>query len=178
MGGGRLMKLSITLDTKALAAAVGRMRGPEVLKIQLRALEKHANEARKETVRGFVSAGIGKGIFGHNDKGAWKIITVSKPVIQGDSVALKITLKGLAALQETGGRIKAHVIKPKRAKMLAFGVAGGFGFGGDMVFAKIVHHPGATVPKHESLRAAAAKILPSAIVDIQRDLAALWSRAA
>ena len=172
------MKLSITLDTKALAAAVGRMRGPEVVRIQVRAMEKHAHVARGETVRGFVSAGIGKGIFGRNDSGAWKIITVSKPVIQGDSVALKITLKGLAALQETGGRIRPHIIKPKRAKMLAFASPGAAGFGGDLIFAKLVHHPGATVPKHESLRAAAAKILPSAIEDIRRDLVALWEKAA
>lgn len=172
------MQLSITLDTKALTAAIGRMRGPEVVRIQTRALEKHANEARKATVAGLVSRSIGKGIFGRNPSGAWKLVTVSKPVVQGDNVALKITLKGLAALQEVGGRIKPHIIKPKRAKMLAFAAAGGFGFGGDLVFAKIVHHPGATVPKHESLKPAAAKVLVAAMQDIQRDLAALWNRAA
>jgi hypothetical protein len=168
------VQLSITLDTKALAAAIGRMRGPEVVRIQARALETHANEARKATVREFVTHSIGKGIFGRNDAGAWKIITLSPAVVRGDNVALKITLKGLAALQETGGRIRPHIIKPKRAKLLAFAVAGAAGFGGDAVFAKIVHHPGAAVPKHESLKPAAAKVLVSAMQDIQRDLAALW----
>jgi hypothetical protein len=168
------VQLSITLDTKALAAAIGRMRGPEVGKIQIRALEKRANEARKETVRGFVSRGVGKGIFGRNDKGAWKLITVAPPKIQGDTASVKITLKGFAALQEAGGRTRPHIIRPKRAKLLAFGVAGGFGFGGDMVFTKLVHHPGATVPKHESLRPAVEKVLVAALGDIQRDIAALW----
>jgi hypothetical protein len=171
------VQISITLDTKALAAAIGRMRGPEVARIELRALEKHVNEARKETVRGFVSHSIGKGIFGRNASGAWKIITVDKARIQGDTASVKISLKGLAALQEVGGRIRPHVIKPKRAKVLAFGVAGGFGFGGDMVFAKIVKHPGAMVPKHESLRPAAEKVLVGAIEDIRRDIAALWEKA-
>jgi hypothetical protein len=168
------VKLSITLDTKALAAAIGRLRGPEVGRIQIRALEKRVNEARKETVRGFVSRGVGKGIFGRNDKGAWKIITVEPAKIRGGTASVKITLKGFAALQEIGGRIKPHVIKPKNRKMLAFGVAGGFGFGGDMVFAKLVNHPGATVPKHESLRPAAERVLVAAIEDIRRDVAALW----
>ena len=173
------MQFSITLDTKALAAAIGRMRGPEVIRIQTRALEKHANEARKETVRGFVSHSIGKGIFGRNASGAWKIITLEPAKVQGENVSVKLTLKGLAALQEAGGRIKPHEIRPKNPKkMLAFASAGGFGFGGDLVFAKIVSHPGATVPKHESLKPAAEKVLIRAMQDIQRDLAALWERSA
>ena len=170
------LALSLTLDSKALAAALGRMTGPDVVRIQTRALEKRANDARKETVRGFVSRGLGRRIFGGGrDSGAWKIVTVSKPVVQGNDAGLKITLRGFAALQETGGRIRAHVIKPKRAKVLAFGVAGGFGFGGDMVFAKVVHHPGANVRKYESLRPAAEKVLAGAIEDIRRDMAALWN---
>jgi hypothetical protein len=168
------MKLSITLDTKALADAIGRMRGPEVGRIQVRALERRMNDARKETVQGFVSRGVGRGIFGRNNKGAWQLVTVEPPKIQGDTASVKITLGGFAALQERGGRTRPHIIRPKRAKRLAFAVAGGFGFGGDLVFAKLVHHPGATVPKHESLRPAVEKVLVGAIEDIRRDLAALW----
>jgi hypothetical protein len=82
-------------------------------------------------------------------------------------------------MQEAGGRTSAHEIKPKRASILAFAVPGGFGFGGDMVFTKIVeNHPGAVVHKHESLKPAAEDVLPKAIEEIRKDLVKLWERAA
>lgn len=172
------MKLTVTLDSRALRAAVGRMRGPEVQKIMLRALEIRGNDVRKETVREFVRHGIGKGIFGHADAGAWKQIKLEKGKVQAESVSVKIRLTGFPALQETGGRIRPHVIKPKNKKYLAFPVAGGFGFGGDLVFTKLVNHPGANVPKHEALKPAVQRALVAATEDIRRDLAALWNRAA
>jgi hypothetical protein len=84
------MQLSITVDSKAVEAAVGRMLGPAPIQSMKNALEKQAAEARKATVRGFVSRGIGKGIFGRNDSGAWKLITVKETRVSGDNVSVRL----------------------------------------------------------------------------------------
>ena len=47
-----------------------------------------------------------------------------------------------AAIQEFGGKTAAHDIIAVKAKALAFRV------GGDKVFARVVHHPGSTIPSH------------------------------
>ena len=172
------MQLEIILDSKALEAAIGRMRGPAVNRAITASLERRANDARREAVRVFTSASIGKGIFGRNDRGAWKIITLGRIQQQGDTISMALKAAGLAALQETGGRIKPHVIKPKRAKVLAFASPGGFGFGGEMAFAPIVHHPGATVPRHVALVPAAEKIPAQVVEDVRKALVALWTAAA
>jgi hypothetical protein len=172
------MKLEISIDSKALSAAISRMRGPELLRLSGIAIEKHAKTAREAAVRAFVSRGIGKGIFGRNDSGAWKIITLSPIKVSGGSVSVTLAAGGLAGMQETGGHTRPHEIRPKRAKMLVFAVAGGFGFGGDMAFAKVVHHPGGVVHKHPALVPAAEKIMPLALEDIRKAVVALWQKAA
>jgi hypothetical protein len=173
-----VIAIEITLDDAAVRSAIGRFGGPEVNRIVASAIETRATEARAVAVRGFVQHGIGKGIFGRKDAGAWKLITASPVTMSGDSVAVMLTAKGFAGLQETGGRIKPHVIKPRRKTVLAFAVAGGFGFGGDLVFTRLVHHPGATVPRHPALLPAAQKIPALVVADVRRELDALWTRAA
>ena len=55
-----------------------------------------------------------------------------------------------AAIQEFGGRTAAHDIVPDKARALAFVVAG------RRVFARIVHHPGSTLPARSYLRSSLA----------------------
>lgn len=172
-----MISIEITMNDAAVRAAIDRFGGADVNRILARAIENRAADARAAGVKEFVRHGIGRRIFGRNDAGAWKIITA--PVTtSGDSISVTLTAKGLAGLQETGGRIRPHLIKPNLKKVLAFGVAGGFGFGGDLVFTRLVHHPGARVPQHESLLPAARKIPALVLEDVRRDLAALWAKAA
>lgn len=51
-----------------------------------------------------------------------------------------------AGIHEYGGRTKAHIIEPRKAKALAFMV------GGRAVFARRVNHPGSTMPERSFLR--------------------------
>lgn len=66
-----------------------------------------------------------------------------------------------ARIQEEGGRTPAHLILPKNASVLAFLSQSKFGFsGGQMVFAKVVHHPGSLIPEHPYMRFALARQTP------------------
>jgi phage gpG-like protein len=67
-----------------------------------------------------------------------------------------------ARIQEYGGKTSAHTILPKFAKVLAFPVLGGAlpigkSAAQEMVFAKVVHHPGSTLPERSFLRRALAQ---------------------
>jgi phage gpG-like protein len=54
-----------------------------------------------------------------------------------------------AHIHEFGGQTKAHIIEAVNGKVLAF-----MGKGGDMVFRKLVHHPGSKMPERSFLRSA------------------------
>lgn len=56
-----------------------------------------------------------------------------------------------AAIHEYGGQTRAHDILPTQAKALAFLI------GGQQVFAKVVHHPGSTIPERSYLRSTLAE---------------------
>jgi hypothetical protein len=166
------VNLEITIDDKAIRAALARVGGTALNKIIRPSLERRANDARKEAVKAFVSRGIGRGIFGRNDSGAWKMIRLSPVVESGSNLSLKLSAVGFAALQETGGRIKPHRIQARKGGVLAFVT------GGTLAFAKFVNHPGASVPKYPALQPAAEKIPAAVIADIQPLIAALWEKAA
>lgn len=55
-----------------------------------------------------------------------------------------------AAIHEFGGTTRAHVIRPRNAKVLAFQM------GGANVFARFVNHPGSVIPARPYLRPALA----------------------
>lgn len=66
-----------------------------------------------------------------------------------------------AAIQEFGGRTPAHDIAPDKAKALAFTV------GGRRVFARIVHHPGSTIPARPYLSSALADMGPQIAAELK-----------
>ena len=73
--------------------------------------------------------------------------------IDGDTIIARVFSSGdvkYARIQEYGGQTAAHDIIPNKAKVLAF-IAGG-----ETVFARIVHHPGSTIPERSYLRSSLA----------------------
>jgi phage gpG-like protein len=77
----------------------------------------------------------------------------SQVEVDGDVVRARVFVgPGVkyAAIQEFGGRTAAHDIVPDKARALSF-VAGGA-----RIFARIVHHPGSTLPERSYLRSSLA----------------------
>jgi phage gpG-like protein len=72
----------------------------------------------------------------------------------GDATSVSIASTGVpyAAIQEFGGKTAAHDIIAVRAKALAFSA------GGDVAFARSVHHPGSTIPAHSYLGGSLAEM--------------------
>jgi len=73
--------------------------------------------------------------------------------VDGDAVVARVFSSGdlkYARIQEYGGQTPAHDIIPNKAKVLAFIT------GGETVFARIVHHPGSTIPERSYLRSSLA----------------------
>jgi phage gpG-like protein len=81
-----------------------------------------------------------------------------------DTVLARVFSSGdikYAAIQEYGGRTAAHDIAPDKAKALAFLA------GGQIVFARIVHHPGSTIPEHAYLRSSLADMADEIIGELK-----------
>lgn len=75
--------------------------------------------------------------------GALRDSIEAEVVGDGPQVSVRLYSRGevrYAAIQEYGGHTPAHDIVPSKGKALAFLV------GGRQAFAKIVHHPGSTIP--------------------------------
>lgn len=80
-----------------------------------------------------------------------------------------------AAIQELGGVTRPHLIRPVRAAVLRFEVDG------EVVFARIVHHPGSRIPARPYLSPAwelAAEGLPGQLDAGFVDLVRRWGRPA
>ena len=80
-------------------------------------------------------------------------------------VIASLRARGLAGLQETGGRTKDHIIRPKKSRLLAFEVRGK-----GLVFVREVRHPGARLARRPVLRGALERALPRIRADIDRGL--------
>lgn len=153
----------------------------------VRALKRAGEEPKRLAVGGFVSRGIGKGIFGRNATGAYKIIKVGAVETKGSTFVLALELRGFAALQEQGGRTKAHDIFPRKKKALR--LKGGPGGSGSVVantflrrgatkgvaadlgaFRRSVHHPGSNIPRHPFAADAMHKAAPHIQAEIDREI--------
>jgi hypothetical protein len=169
-GGG---VIGIAIDDKALTSAIARFGSDAVTKIIVPSLERRANEARREAVQTFASQGVGRGIFGGRESGAYKIITLAPIELANGGIVARLRASGFARLQETGGRTKRHFIRRrKRYKGLK---ALAFSGGGEQRFAAWVNHPGGQVKKYPALEPAAKKAQGLVLEDIRVKLAALWS---
>lgn len=120
-----------------------------------RALRRTGTAVQAAAVNLFRQRGVGRSVFGKRVSGVRLYIKRGRFFERPGVIGQPVRAIGLAAIQEVGGRIEDHVIVPKNRKMLAFPVKGAFGFGGDLAFAKEVHHPGAQHPKMPYLQRAA-----------------------
>jgi hypothetical protein len=91
-------------------SAAYRQFGESLNPATLRAAKASGRFVRGIAVDRFTKRGVGHGIFGANNKGAFKLIQ-AQASIKGDLVAVELQLKGFAALQEKGGQTKPHVIR-------------------------------------------------------------------
>jgi len=89
----------------------------------------------------------------HVRSGALRASIGSEVSLDGEAVMVRVFSSGdvkYAAIQEYGGRTAPHDIVPDKAKALAFVL------GGQQVFARLVHHPGSTLPERSYLRSSLA----------------------
>lgn len=165
--------------TPAGFAAALEKWGDSIRPAIVRALKQVGEVPKRLAVEGFVGRGVGRGIFGRNAKGAYKLIKTGAVETKGSTFILALELRGFAALQEQGGRTKPHVIVPRRRKALR--LKGGPGGQGSLAsntflrrgatkgvasdlgaFRNAVNHPGSAIPRHpfaaEAMRGAAPQI--------------------
>lgn len=98
--------------------------------------------------------GIGVSIFGKNGSGLNSIVTLIKARVRQNQLETGIKVVGLAALIESGGRIKPHIIRR------------GFGRGP-------IPHPGSAVRAHHIARQELDKVGPEVMHAVREDISKL-----
>lgn len=138
-----------------------------------RALKKLTRRVVTHTTLLFRRRGVGRRLFGRNGKGARALIRALDPERREGVLTQVVQLRGLAAIQEDGGRIAPHKIpKALAARSLARRAAKGVGgptpivlkIGGDFVTAsqaKGMQHPGANMPAIPALGPAIEEMAPA-----------------
>lgn len=125
-------------------------------------------ELSQEVRKGFREKNPGRSIFRRRRKGfAAPPLAVSVRSRRGQSpetYAFRLTVKGMAALIEKGGRTKAHRQVPKKAKVLRFEASGG------AVFAKQVQHPGSKLPRNPVAERAVKRVAAKLPANLDRSL--------
>jgi hypothetical protein len=132
------------------------------------AFRRGARRIEKRAEDRFTTRGVGRRLFGRKKAGARKLFSVSRVKTQGGVLSAEITVKGLAAIQETGGVTRPHLIKPgkfllKGVPVLVFRTPRGL-----VITSKPVRHPGAMHPAIPSL----APEFEAGIPDVTREVEA------
>jgi len=102
-------------------------------------------QVQRETVTAIRSKGVGRALWGVKGKGARLMVKTVRVKRAGDTYRSGVDLQGLAALMETGGKTKKHVITGN----LSF--PGTNKYAGNIVVTKRVNHPGSKIPATPSL---------------------------
>jgi len=119
-------------------------------------LEQGLYTARAEAINNFTRRGVGRAVFAKNTRGALGLIKVIPAKLRGNSYVGTLQARGLAAIQDQGGRTSPHTIKPKRAKFLVYRTNAGVLHITD----KPVLHPGAQHPTMPFMQAATSNAAP------------------
>lgn len=192
---GESQALGGTLTLSGLASALERA-GSDIDGEILNVVRRGQQAAQAYAVYLFRSQGIGRRLFGQNDKGAFRIITRMLAQKTGDgSFVGGIKASGLAAMQDAGGRTKAHVIMPLSAKnalrqegrrSISFagarralgqrGHAGGLGGWPDRAVLQLANgryvrwarHPGSNIHVFPFMAAGAERALPGIARDMEQ----------
>lgn len=145
------------------AEAVAQLRaltGPELLRAQGNGLRRLARAIRTDTKKRLQQRGVGRTVWGRGfarKGGGMTVVKVGRVKKSGSGegadLSIAVSVAGLAAIQEEGGRTKPHEIKPKSAKVLAWSVP-------SQGFARKVNHPGAQMPKIPALGPAVEALAP------------------
>lgn len=112
--------------------------------------------AKVEALKRLRSGGLGRALWKKNQKSLSHQIYVSKLVGSGSTLRGSIEAYGSAAKIDQGEKTKQHIIRPVKAKRLAF--AGTNAFTGKSIAALIVRHPGSVVPARPFMGAVRAMI--------------------
>jgi len=140
-------------------------------KAELNAFRRGLTFARGLLVNLYTTHGIGRSIFGKKKGGMRLLIKRVKVQDDGNRIKGGLEVRGIAALIELGGKTKAHEIRPK-ARWLAFAPTGGrigsiFGQEArELVFAKLVKHPGSRIPKTPQAERALRESVPRINIQI------------
>lgn len=139
--------------------------GKEIERPIKNTIRRGLHRARNRAGADFRTRGIGHSIWGgHVTKGGkvavrayFKRTGVKK---RGDVFVGGLWATGLPALQEVGGRTKAHLIRPTRAKRLVWATPEG------IFSAAQVHHPGGKLPAYPVLKRAIEAEAPAIHVEL------------
>lgn len=129
-------------------------------------LETGLASARAAAINRFISRGVGRRVFGQKVKGAVGLIKVTPARMFGGRYVGALQARGLAAIQDQGGRTSPHTIAPKNAKFLVYRTKAGVLHVTD----KPVHHPGAQHPAMPFLNEAIAGAAPRIATWIDREI--------
>lgn len=151
--------LSVSLDGDE--ALVSRFRDlPRAVQAALRAKA----EALAEALRLHVVQDKLSGQILQTRSGALRNAIAAEASSDGGRLLIRLFARGdvrYAAIQEYGGRTPAHDIVPDKAKALAFVI------GGRTAFARIVHHPGSTIPARPFMAPALAEMKPQILSELK-----------
>jgi phage gpG-like protein len=151
--------LSVTLIGAAeLDAALGGLPAAVVATVATK------SAALADQLLGLARQKAGGGVLQSRTGALAASISVDGPTIAGDQVTTTILSDGdlkYAAIQEFGGVTSPHDILPVRGKALAFLA------GGEIVFAKVVHHPGSRIPERSYLRSSLAEMAAQIETDMK-----------
>jgi hypothetical protein len=121
----------------------------EVTRANANAIRRGQTHWRNLTINHFKTRGVGRSIWGKAEARGKNVNKDLRLIVKrmrvrsegGDSFSGGLTLKGLAAIQEKGGKTAAHTIKAKNAPTLAF-----LDRSGRLVRPIEVSHPGSNIP--------------------------------
>lgn len=160
-----------TFTPKDFAAAL-RAFGKDIDRPIVNAMRRGLNTARNLAIDRFRQRGVGRGIWGKDKvKGSVRFLVKRTRVVRkGNAFIGGLSTQGLPALQETGGRTKAHLIKPKNRKRLA--IRTGLGPGKPIGGKGGLKHPGSRMKRipflADALRDSAPRIQAEMDAEIQK----------
>ncbi len=148
------------------SAGLSRM-GKGVRKALLPPMRKGISRLRKDVIRDIKGTSLGRALWVRKKKDRYGIpplILEIEPRSRWSNTerawVVGLKLKGMAVIQEEGGRTSPHVIRPKRSKFLAFES------GGETIFARRVQHPGSKIRKRAIFVPKFEKRMPKIIEEV------------
>jgi hypothetical protein len=153
-----------------MASALERF-GKEAPREQINAIRRGMTFARSLVIDRIRRTGVGRALWGRKAKGARLMVPRQRVTRSGNVIHGGLLLKGLAAMIETGGRTRSHVILPKNAGVLALKLSGGA-----VAFATKVVHPGSRIPAQPSAQEAMREAVPRIAQEIDRGMQKLADR--